>query len=88
MFGPYVHPILLCAICVIVSVLRPELFEFGQPNVFTSYVTISHVVYHARHPRRTLNQQTQPESVELRPVPRRARVSVVEPQVAETQPLI
>jgi len=30
---------------------------------------------------------TPPESVELQPVPRSARVSVVEPQVAETQPL-
>jgi len=30
---------------------------------------------------------TQPESVELQPVPRSARVSVVEPRVAETQPL-
>jgi len=52
MFGPYVYPILLCAICVIVSALRTELFESGQPNVFTSYVTISHVISHARHARR------------------------------------
>ena len=31
---------------------------------------------------------TPPESVELQPVPRSARAPVVEPQVAETQPLI
>ena len=54
MFGPYVYPTLLCAICVIVSALRPEpeLFEFGQTNVFTSYVIISHVISLARLPRR------------------------------------
>ena len=52
MFGSYVYPVLQCAICVIVSALRPELFEFGQPNVFTSYVII-----HARHIRRMLTWQ-------------------------------
>ena len=59
MFGPYVYPILLCAICAIVSALmpEPELFEFGQPNVFTSYVTISHVTSHARYPSRILTRQ-------------------------------
>ena len=50
MFAPYVYPILLCAICVLVSALRPELFAFGQPNVFISYVTISHVISLARLP--------------------------------------
>jgi len=57
MFGPYVYPILLCAICILVSALRPELFAFGQQNVFISYVTISHVISHARHPRGMLTWQ-------------------------------
>jgi len=56
-FGPYVYPVLLCAFCVIVSALRPERFESGQPNVFTSYVTISHVLSHARYPRWILTRQ-------------------------------
>jgi len=81
MFEPYVYPILLCAICVTVYALRPKLFGFGQPHVFTSYVNTSHVISHARHPGRILTQQL------LQPVPRSARVSVFEPQVAESQPL-
>jgi len=32
MFGPHVYPIWLRAICVLVSALRPKLFEFGQPT--------------------------------------------------------
>ena len=48
-FGPYVYSTLLCAICVAVSALMPELFEFGQPTIFVSYVTVSHIVSHARH---------------------------------------
>ena len=54
MFGPYVYPFLLCAICVIVYALRPVLFVAGHPHVFTSYVLISHVISLARHPRRML----------------------------------
>jgi len=57
MFGPYVYPILLYALCVIVSAPRPELFESGPPLVFTSYVIISHVISHARHPRGILTRQ-------------------------------
>jgi len=57
MFGPYVYPILLCVVCVIVYTLRPELFESGQPHVFTSFVNISHVIFQARHPRRMLTRQ-------------------------------
>ena len=57
MFGPYVYPILLCAICVLVSALSPELFAFGQPNVFISYVTISHVISHAQDPRVILTRR-------------------------------
>jgi len=87
MFGPFVYPILLCANCVIVFGLRPELFEFGQLNLFTSYVTASHVIPHARQSQAEADSATQLESVELRPVPRSARVPVVEPQVAGTQPL-
>jgi len=46
-----------------------------------------------RHFPRPVSQQnpdsaTHPESIELQPVPRSARAPVVEPQVAETQPLI
>jgi len=48
---------LLCALCVIVSAPRPELFESGPPLVFTSYVIISHVISHARHPRGILTRQ-------------------------------
>ena len=51
MFGPYVYPILLCALRVIVSAPGPELFESGPPLVFTSYVIISHVISLARLPR-------------------------------------
>jgi len=87
MFGPFVYAILLCANCVIVSDLRPELFEFGQPNVVTSYVTASHVVPHARQSQAEADSATQLESFELRPVSRSARVPVVEPQAAGTQPL-
>ena len=57
MFGPYVYPILLCATCVIVYALRPVLFESGQRHVFTSYVNISYVIFHARHPRGMLTRQ-------------------------------
>ena len=57
MFGPYVYPILLCAVCVIVYALRPELFESGHPHVFTSCVNTSHVISHARHAREMLTRQ-------------------------------
>jgi len=57
MFVPYVYPILLCAICVIVYVLRPMLFAAGQPHVFNSCVIISHVISHARLPRRMQTPQ-------------------------------
>jgi len=57
MFRPHVYPILLCAICVIIYVLRPELFESGHPHVFTSYVNTSHVISHASHPRGMLTRQ-------------------------------
>jgi len=57
MFGPYVYPILLCAICVTVYALRPKLFESEHPHVFTNYVNTSHVISHARHPRRMLTRQ-------------------------------
>jgi len=50
-----------------------------------------HITRHFPRPasQENADSATQPESVELRPVPvpRSARVSVVEPQVAETQPL-
>ena len=50
--------IFLCAICVIVYALRPEFFDFGQPIVFTGFVTVSHVISHARHTRRMLTRQS------------------------------
>ena len=86
MIGPYVHPILLRAICVIVSTLKPKLFEFGQPNVFTGYVTISHVISHARHPWRMPTRQPHLKVLSYA-LSRAVLVSVGEPQVAETQPL-
>ena len=57
MFGPYVYPILLCALCVMVSTHRPELFESGPPLVFTSYVAISLVISLARLPSTILTRQ-------------------------------
>jgi len=66
MFGPYVYPKLLFAVCVIVCALRPELFEPGQPHVFTSYVSISHVISHARHPRGMLTRQPHPKVLSYR----------------------
>jgi len=57
MFGPYVYPILLCAVCVIVYALRPVLLAAGQPHVFTSYDNTSHVISHARHARRMVARQ-------------------------------
>ena len=57
MFGPYVYPILLCAVCVIVYALRPVLFADGQPHVFTNYVIISHVISHAQDPRGILTRR-------------------------------
>jgi len=87
MFGPYVYPILLCTIRVVVS---------ASGSSFSVWTTI--LFHQLRHriirnfPRPTSQENadsaTQPESVELRPVPRSARVSVVEPKVAETQPLV
>ena len=85
-FGPCIYPILLWTICVIVSTLRPELFEFGQLNVFTSYGTVSHVMSHARHPRKMLTRSPNLKLLSYS-LSRAVLVSVVEPQVTETQSL-
>ena len=86
MFGPYVYPILLCG--TLCNSFRPQARAFRLWSTTRFHQLRHHITRHFPpwHPRGMLTRR-QPESVELRPVPRSARVSVVEPQVAETQPL-
>jgi len=87
MFGPYVYPILLCG--TLCNSFRPQARAFRLWSTTRFHQLRHHITRHFPRPGSQGNTDptAQPESVELRPVPRSARVSVVEPQVAEAQPL-
>jgi len=86
---------LLTLLTLIWTVQLPYLPMCNLCNRFRSQArgfrvwTRQHITRHFPRPasQENAHSATPPESVELRPVPRSARVSVVEPQVAETQPL-
>jgi len=76
----------MCNLC---NRLRPQARTFRGWTTTRFHQLRHHITRHFPRPASQENagSATQPESVELRPVPRSARVSIVEPRVAETQPL-
>ena len=76
----------MCNLC---NRLRPQAHAFRGWTTTRFQQLRHHITRHFPRPasQENANSATPPESVELRPVPRSARVSVVEPLVAETQPL-
>ena len=77
------------ALCTLCTSFRPQARAFRVWST-TRFYQLRHLI--TRYFPRPASQgdadsATQPESVELQPVPRSARAPVVEPQVAETQPL-
>ena len=76
----------MCNLC---NRLRPQARAFRGWTTTRFHQLRHHITRHFPRPasQENADSATQPESVELRPVAHSARVSVVEPQVAETQPL-
>jgi len=78
----------MCNLC---NRFRPQARAFRVWTTKRFQQLRQHITRHFPRPasQENADSATQPESVELRPVPvpRSARVSVVEPQVAEKQPL-
>jgi len=75
--------------CTLCNRLRPQARAFRVWSTTRFDQLRQHITRHFPRPasQENADSATQPESVELQLVPRSARVSVVEPQVAETQPL-
>jgi len=77
------------AMCNLCTRFRPQARAFRVWTAESFLQLRNHITRHFPRPasQRNADSATQPESVELHPVPRSARAPVVEPQVAETQPL-
>jgi len=77
------------AMCNLCNHLRPQTRALRVWTSTRFHQLRQHITRH--FPRQSsqgnADSATQPETVELQPVPRSACVSIVEPQVAETQPL-
>jgi len=78
------------ALCTLCNSFRPQTRAFRVWSTTRFHQLRHHLARHFPRPASQENADStpQPGSVELQPVPRRARAPVVEPQVAETQPLI
>ena len=78
------------ALCTLCNSFRPQARAFRVWSTTRFHQLCHHLARHFPRPASQQNPDsaTQPESIELRPVPRSARAPVVESQVAETQPLI
>jgi len=87
----YVWPIRLSylAMCKLCNRFRPQARAFRVWTTTRFHQLRQHITRHFPRPvfQENTDSATPPESVEPQPVPRSARVSVVEPRVAETQPL-
>ena len=66
----------------------PSFSGLDNPTFAPATSPASHVIHFTRPAsQEETDSAAQPERVVLQPVPRRARISVVEPQFAEAQPL-
>ena len=76
--------------CTLCDRLRPQARALRGWTTTRFHQICQHLARHFPRPasQGDADSATQPESVDLQPVPRSARALVVEPQVAETQPLI
>jgi len=76
----------MCNLC---NRLRPPSRAFRVWTTTRFHQLRKHIIRHFPRPASQGNADsaTPPESVELRPAPHSARFSVVEPRLAETQPL-